>query len=54
MLVAKYMDELSVQKIVETFGGTVESVRSRIARARRLFKERFPIGEEFDREVRND
>ncbi|MDA1015672.1 MAG: sigma-70 family RNA polymerase sigma factor [Planctomycetota bacterium] len=41
VLVAKYVDGHSVARIVEEFGGTTESVRSRIARARRDFKSRF-------------
>ncbi len=40
VLMAKYIDGLSVQQIVELHGGTTESVRSRLARARRDFKER--------------
>lgn len=41
VLVAKYMDDLSVSEIVATVGGTIESVRSRLARARRNFRKRF-------------
>jgi RNA polymerase sigma-70 factor (ECF subfamily) len=44
LLEAKYIDELSVADIVETFGGTTESVRSRLARARREFSERLRTG----------
>jgi len=40
LLEAKYIDELTVAEIVERFGGTTESVRSRLARARREFSER--------------
>ncbi|MEX0717092.1 MAG: sigma-70 family RNA polymerase sigma factor [Planctomycetaceae bacterium] len=41
LLTAKYLDELSVAEIVERLGGTVESVRSRLARARRDLRERY-------------
>jgi RNA polymerase sigma-70 factor (ECF subfamily) len=41
VLVGKYMDGLSVSEIVATVGGSSESVRSRLARARRDFRERF-------------
>lgn len=37
-LLAKYNDGLSVEEMVDRFGGTVESVRSRLARARREFR----------------
>ncbi len=40
VLEAKYIDELSIAEIVETFGGTTESVRSQLARARRDFSKR--------------
>ncbi len=40
-LVAKYNDGLSIGEMVGRFGGTVESVRSRLARARREFKKRY-------------
>ena len=40
-LVAKYNDGLSIEEMVGRFGGTVESVRSRLARARREFKKRY-------------
>lgn len=49
VLMAKYIDGLSVQQIVELHGGTTESVRSRLARARRDFKERFQLSGDFDR-----
>jgi RNA polymerase sigma-70 factor, ECF subfamily len=42
-LVAKYNDGLSVDEMVERFGGTVEGVRSRLARARREFKRRYEV-----------
>ena len=42
-LVAKYNDELSADEMVERFGGTVEGVRSRLARARREFKRRYEV-----------
>lgn len=41
LLTAKYLDDLSIADIVEAFGGTEESVRSKLARARRDFRERF-------------
>jgi RNA polymerase sigma-70 factor, ECF subfamily len=40
-LVAKYNDGLSIDEMVGKFGGTAESVRSRLARARREFKRRY-------------
>lgn len=41
VLVAKYVDGQSIAAIVQSLGGTTESVRSRLARARRDFKTRF-------------
>ncbi len=41
VLTAKYLDGLSVAEIVETYGGTDEAVRSRLARARREFRGRY-------------
>lgn len=41
LLTAKYIDGLSVAEIVALMGGTTESVRSRLARARRNFRERY-------------
>ncbi len=41
VLVAKYMDDMSVTQIVDAIGGTNESVRSRLARARTEFREKF-------------
>ncbi|MCA9071105.1 MAG: sigma-70 family RNA polymerase sigma factor [Planctomycetaceae bacterium] len=41
LLSAKYLDGLSITEIVELMGGTQESVRSRLARARRDFRARF-------------
>ena len=38
ILIAKYCDEFSVNDIVQQFGGTIEGVRSKLARARRQFK----------------
>lgn len=40
-LVAKYNDGLTVEEMVIRFGGTLESARSRLARARREFRERY-------------
>ena len=41
VLTAKYIEGLSVAQIVELFGGTTESVRSRLARARKDFRNRY-------------
>lgn len=41
ILTAKYLDDLSVAEIVELMGGTTEGVRSKLARARREFRERY-------------
>lgn len=41
LLTAKYLDESTVAQIVESLGGTIESVRSRLARARRDLRERY-------------
>lgn len=41
LLTAKYLDNLTVPQILEAFGGTTESVRSSLARARRDFRERY-------------
>ena len=41
VLVAKYVDGQSIATIVSEVGGTTESVRSKLARARRDFKSRF-------------
>ena len=41
LLSAKYIDGLSVAQIVQQVGGTTESVRSRLARAKRDFRERY-------------
>ena len=41
LLTAKYINDQSVAQIVNENGGTTESVRSRLARARRDFKLRF-------------
>lgn len=41
LLLAKYVDQLSVQEIVDRGGSSVESVRSRIARARKAFRVAF-------------
>lgn len=40
-LIAKYNEDLSIERMVARFGGTVESVRSKLARARREFKKRY-------------
>lgn len=41
VLTAKYIEGMSVAQIVELFGGTTESVRSRLARARKEFRQRY-------------
>lgn len=41
LLSAKYLDGLSIAEIVDVMGGTQESVRSRLARARRDFRSRY-------------
>ena len=41
MLTAKYLDGLTVPQMVEVMGGTNESLRSRLARARRDFRQRY-------------
>ena len=46
LLTGKYLDGLSIQQLVQTMGGTRESVRSRLARARRDFAARY------EREIR--
>ena len=40
-LLAKCNDGLSIAEMVDRFGGTVEGVRSRLARARREFKRKY-------------
>jgi RNA polymerase sigma-70 factor (ECF subfamily) len=41
LLAAKYLDDRTLVQLVEQFGGTVESVKSKLARARREFREAF-------------
>lgn len=41
LLSAKYLDGLRITEIVELMGGTEESIRSRLARARRDFRSRY-------------
>ena len=41
VLTAKYIEGLSIVEIVELFGGTTESIRSRLARARKDFRQRY-------------
>lgn len=41
ILTGKYCDDLSIAQLVELWGGTTESIRSKLARARREFKTRF-------------
>lgn len=42
-LVAKYNDGLSIEEMVARFDGTAESVRSKLARARREFRKRYEL-----------
>ncbi|MBS0206987.1 MAG: sigma-70 family RNA polymerase sigma factor [Planctomycetes bacterium] len=41
LLMAKYFDDLSLEEMTRNVGGTLEGVRSKLARARREFRERF-------------
>ena len=41
LLAGKYCDGCSIAELVEQFGGTTEGVRSKLARARRDFKNRY-------------
>ena len=41
LLSAKYIDDLSVAQLVDRHGGTAEALRSRLARARRAFREQY-------------
>ncbi len=41
ILSGKYIDELSIAELVAVFGGTTEGIRSKLARARRDFRERY-------------
>ena len=41
LLAGKYLDGKSVEQLVEELGGTTEAIRSRLARARRDFREAF-------------
>jgi RNA polymerase sigma-70 factor (ECF subfamily) len=41
LLTGKYLDGLSIEDLVRTYGGTTEGVRSKLARARREFKTLF-------------
>lgn len=41
ILAAKYCDGSSVAELVKQFGGTTEGIRSKLARARRDFKQRY-------------
>ncbi len=40
-LVAKYLDDESLEEMARQFGGTVEATKSRLARARREFRSQF-------------
>lgn len=59
LLVAKYSEELSLAEMVELFGGTLEAVRSRLARARQEFKQQMEradalVSEVEESQSRND
>ncbi len=41
VLCAKYLDGQSIQQMVESLDGTAESIKSRLARARRDFRSRY-------------
>ena len=41
LLTSKYIDDMSIEEIVLEFGGSSESVRSKLARARRDFRQRY-------------
>ncbi|HND55545.1 MAG TPA: hypothetical protein PLV92_24190, partial [Pirellulaceae bacterium] len=41
LLTAKYLDDRSLEQLVGLFGGTVEALKSKLARARREFREAF-------------
>jgi RNA polymerase sigma-70 factor, ECF subfamily len=41
ILVGKYCDGLTVAELVEFFGGSIEGIRSKLARARRDFRNRY-------------
>jgi RNA polymerase sigma-70 factor, ECF subfamily len=41
LLTAKYLDDQTLVQLAEQFGGTVEALKSKLARARREFREAF-------------
>ena len=41
LLTAKYLDEQSLDDMARRFGGSVEAIKSKLARARREFREKF-------------
>jgi RNA polymerase sigma factor (sigma-70 family) len=41
LLVGKYIDERTLEQLAEQFGGSVEAVKSKLARARREFRATF-------------
>lgn len=51
LLVAKYAEELSLAEMVELFGGSLEAVRSRLARARQEFKRQMEHAEALTSDV---
>ncbi len=41
LLTAKYLDDQSLDEMARRFGGSVEAIKSKLARARREFREKF-------------
>jgi RNA polymerase sigma-70 factor, ECF subfamily len=41
LLIGKYLDERTIEELCREFGGTTEAIRSRLARARTEFREKF-------------
>lgn len=41
LLTGKYLDELSLEALSQQWGGSVEAIKSKLARARREFREQF-------------
>jgi RNA polymerase sigma-70 factor, ECF subfamily len=43
LLTARYLDERTTTELIEMFGGTAESVKSKLARARKEFRRQFEL-----------
>ncbi len=43
LLTARYLDERSTAELIEFFGGTAESLKSKLARARKEFRHKFEL-----------